>query len=199
MLVREEIEQQRRELVSACIDDVRALERDLGVTREALAAIAARVLRLALNDHLFDEVTYPNPAPAERAKLYLLSEDSCGRFPLYLTCSLPGGNVAPHNHTTWAVVAGLSGQEQNTLWARVDGGHAPGLAIIAKQSEHVIGKGDSLALMPDDIHSVATPGTVARRHFHMYGLSLQLLPTRLVYNLAAGTCDLMPGNDKIVR
>ena len=192
---------ERRECVQTCVADIRAIELSAGVNRASLVDIAVRLTRLATREDLFDEATFPNPSHGERAKLHLLSEDAEGRFPLYLTCCLPGGTVAPHNHTTWAVVVGLAGTEENTIWTRTDGvvPPQPGPATLVFARRQTIECGQSMALMPEDIHSVATPGTVPRRHFHMYGLSLQRLPTRLVYNRTTGQCDFMPPNDKIVR
>lgn len=190
---------ERRARVRECVAQIRDIEAREGVHREALEAIAARLDALAAMDWLFDAQEFPDPEPDAPARLYLLSEDGDGRFPLYLTCVLPGGTVPPHNHTTWAVVSGLSGEEDNTLWERTDGGQAAGVATLRSRSTVTVGGGEHLALMPEDIHSVATPGDVPRRHFHMYGLSLTRLPDRLVYDVSAGTCRVMEANPKIVR
>jgi predicted metal-dependent enzyme (double-stranded beta helix superfamily) len=36
--------------------------------------------------------------------------------------------MAPHNHGTWAVVAGVYGPERNAFWKRLDDGSRPGCA-----------------------------------------------------------------------
>jgi predicted metal-dependent enzyme (double-stranded beta helix superfamily) len=107
--------------------------------------------------------------------------------------------VRPHNHGTWAVVAGLDGCEENSFFDRVEGGTEPGPARIELVQKVRVHDGESIALMPDDIHSVATPGDIPRRHFHMYGLSLEQLPKRLAYDTEANSCDYMEINPKIVR
>ena len=193
------IVEERRRRVAETVDRVRGIENDLGVTREALGAIEAELIALSRHKDLFDVEHFPDPEPGAAAKLYLLSEDGGGRFPLYLTCALPGGAVRPHNHGTWAVVAGLSGCEENSFYDRVSGGSEPGPATIALAGKVRVHDGESVAMLPDDIHSVATPGDVPRRHFHMYGLSLERLPRRLAYDTATGTCDYMEINPKIVR
>lgn len=194
-----EIVRRRRQAVGAAVARVREIEREHGVTRDALDAIQAELVALSRRSALFDQVHFPNPAPGSATKLYVLSEDADGRFPLYLTCALPGGAVRPHNHGTWAVVAGLSGCEENTFFDRVEGGDAPGPARIAHAETVRVLNGQSIGLMPDDIHSVATPGDTPRRHFHMYGLSLEKLPKRLAYDVDGGTCDYMEINPKVVR
>lgn len=194
-----EIIARRRKAVAETVAKVREIEREQGVTRTALEAIEAELIALTRHKDLFDQAHFPNPEPGSKAKLYVLSEDDDHRFPLYLTCALPGGAVRPHNHGTWAVVAGLEGCEENRLYERIEGGHAPGPAKI-KLSESVrLHDGESIALMPNDIHSVATPGDTPRRHFHMYGLSLEKLSGRLAYDVGNATCDTMEINPKVVR
>lgn len=193
------IVEQRRKLVSQTVDRVRQIEQEQGVTRAALRAIETELVKLSKHKDMFSVGHFPNPEPGTSARLYLLSEDDSGRFPLYLTCALPGGAVRPHNHGTWAVVAGLDGCEENSFYDRIDGGDAPGPAKITLSEKVRVHDGESIALLPDDIHSVATPGDVPRRHFHMYGLSLERLPKRLAYDTETKTCDYMEINPKIVR
>jgi len=190
---------QRRKTVAAAVARIRQIEGEQGVTRNALALIEEELIALSRHKDLFSETHFPNPEPGTSARLYLLSEDENGRFPLYLTCAHPGGAVRPHNHGTWAVVAGLSGCEENHFYNRVQGGSAPGPAKIELVESVRVLDGESIALLPDDIHSVATPGDVPRRHFHMYGLSLERLPKRLAYDIDNDTCAHMEINPKIIR
>ncbi len=189
----------RRELVAATVAKVRDIEASHGISREAVALIEAELVELSRHKELFGTEEFPNPEPGAAARLYLLSEDDDGRFPLYLTCALPGGNVRPHNHGTWAVVAGLSGCEQNQFYERSEGGTEPGHAVIALARTVRVHDGESVSMLPEDIHSVSTPGDVPRRHFHMYGISLEKLPKRLAYDIDAHTCASMEINPKIVR
>ena len=189
----------RRRHVAEAVGRIRALESKHGVTRECLELIASELVELTQHKALFGEDHFPNPEQGAPAKLYLLSEDDGGRFPLYLTCARPGGSVRPHNHGTWAVVAGLDGCEENSFYDRIEGGNEPGPAKIKLSRSNRVHNGEYTALMPDDIHSVATPGEVPRRHFHMYGLSLERLPKRLAYDMDNDTCNYMEINPKIVR
>lgn len=189
----------RREKVANTVAAVRNIEAEHGVTRAALQLIEVELIALTRHKELFSIEEFPNPESGAPAKLYLLSEDDDGRFPLYLTCANPGGNVRPHNHATWAVVAGLEGREENSFYERTEGGTEPGPARIELVRKVEVRDGESVAMLPDDIHSVATPGETPRRHFHMYGLSLENLPKRLAYDTQAGTCAYMEINPKIVR
>lgn len=189
----------RRAAVRATVERIRAIETRGAITRATLEGIAAELDRLATRSELFGTDDFPDPPTGDRARLYRLSEDPDGRFALYLTCAQPGGSVPPHNHDTWAVVSGLSGEEKNTLWKRLDRNDGEGSAHITVRDEQVITGGTHLALMPEDIHSVDTPGTVPRRHFHMYGRSLAGITTRYVYDIEQNSRRLMEINPKIVE
>jgi predicted metal-dependent enzyme (double-stranded beta helix superfamily) len=87
---------------------------------------------------------------------------------------LPGRGVAPHNHGTWAVVAGVDGPERNVFWKRVDDGTRPGHAKLERRGDKVFGPGDVLTLMPGAIHSVRNETTAVTVSLHVYGYNLNL-------------------------
>ena len=49
-----------------------------------------------------------------------------GRFALYGSAGVPGKAQPPHNHTTWASIAGVFGDEHNVFYERTDRGETPG-------------------------------------------------------------------------
>ena len=193
------IQEERDAAVAAVMADVRAIEAADGVTRASVDKMQTELIPLTMRADLFSEEVFPNPPEGQPARLYLLSEDADGRFPIYLTCANPGGAVRPHNHGTWAVVAGVSGVEENAYFDRASGGDAPGPSTLAQREVVQVRAGESTGMLPNDVHSVATPGTVPRRHFHMYGLSLERLPKRLAWDVEKGECAYMEINPKIIR
>lgn len=80
-------------------------------------------------------------------------------------------DVPPHDHGTWAVVAGVKGLERNTLWRRQDdGSHAePDYAEVAPVSHADITLGDVIAMSPADIHTVENVGEGVSLSLHTYG------------------------------
>ena len=175
---------QRDAAVAKTIAEIRAIESGKGVTRETLEQIKQKLIDLAQRTELFPEAHFPAPGPEEIQALYLLSEDADRRFALYVYRPQPGKETPPHNHTTWAVVAGISGQEPNRTFERVAG--PDGRAVLRPLREFTVGSGQAVAYLPDDFHSIHIGGTRAIMHLHMYGRSLLDLPQREHYDAALG-------------
>jgi predicted metal-dependent enzyme (double-stranded beta helix superfamily) len=84
----------------------------------------------------------------------------------------PGRGVLPHDHRTWGVVAGIDGDERNVLWKRLDDGSVPGHAELRVHRETMVGAGDVVAFLGDDIHSVHNDGERTTLSLHVYGRNL---------------------------
>ena len=178
----------RTAAVSAAMDRIKGIERERGVTRPALDAILAGMLDLAQHEALFPAAEFPPPPAGEKgSKRYLLQEDPDGRFAIYLLALNPGNSTKPHDHTTWAVVTAVEGQELNRVYRRTDDGAVPGKASLELAREVMVEPGRGIALMPEDIHSIHTFGTVPTRHLHVYGLALEKLDERQGFDLDEGT------------
>jgi predicted metal-dependent enzyme (double-stranded beta helix superfamily) len=112
--------------------------------------------------------------PEQGFGVHVLHEEPDHTLFVIAAAWLPGRGVAPHNHGTWAVVAGVDGDERNTFWKRLDDGSRPGYAKLHKQGEKVFGPGDVLALLPGAIHSVANDTSQVTVSLHIYGYNLNL-------------------------
>jgi predicted metal-dependent enzyme (double-stranded beta helix superfamily) len=177
----------RAEAVSDAVSRVRGIEAAQGVTRPALEAIRDELMRLAGQEHLFPSAEFPPPPAGEQgSRRYLLHEDPGNRFALYLIALNPGNETRPHDHTTWAVVAAVEGQELNRVYERLDDGADPERCSIRLREEVMVEPGRGICLMPDEIHSIHTTGTVPTRHLHMYGLALERLDARKAYDTESG-------------
>src|SRR4029450_13572407 len=54
--------------------------------------------------------------------IHVLHEEPDHSLMVLVAAWAPHRGVAPHNHGTWAVVAGVRGRERNVVWARADDG-----------------------------------------------------------------------------
>ena len=177
----------RAAAVAAAVGRIRDIEAAQGVTRPALEAIREELMLLARQEHLFPTSEFPPPPGGDKgANRYLLHEDPGNRFALYLNALNPGNETRPHDHTTWAVVVAVEGQELNRLYERLDDGADPERCSIRLREEVMVEPSRGICLMPDDIHSIHTKGTVPTRHLHMYGLALERLEDRKAFDVESG-------------
>jgi predicted metal-dependent enzyme (double-stranded beta helix superfamily) len=176
--------------IEAAVADVRAIERAGGVTREALERIKARLIRLAARQDLFTARDFPPPRPGDRRNscLYRVSEDADHRYALYVNSSDGNYGTPAHNHTTWAVIVGVSGEELNRFYDRVDGG-------VREKGSHVVKQGSGVAFLPEDLHSIHIQAPLI--NFHMYGLALEQLLHREYYKAEERAWKVFPPHSDI--
>jgi len=193
-----DIPTERAQRVAETIDAIRDVESSKGVNPEALDDIKGLLLNLAENKDLFPVDDFKiDPETDGNSVIYCLSEDPDHRFALYASSALPGKGVAPHNHTTWAVIVGVHGDEHNVFYERADDGTKPGEGVVEQNGEETVRHGTGVTLMPDDIHSIHVTGDIQTVHLHMYGLALQELHERVMYDRAAGTYKTFPATQNI--
>lgn len=181
----------RQQTVESTLNAVRGIIDSQGVTRDALAEVLETLERLAAQSELWNETDFPPPQADERQARYLIDQTPEQTFALYLNVMRPGKRIPPHDHTTWACIAGVEGEEMNTLYRRLDDGSVEGKAELEVDREVRIGVGSGVALMPDDIHSVLIEGEQPIRHLHLYGRALETLTERTTFDIEAGTRQLM--------
>lgn len=181
---------ERRKAIEVAVADIRAIEKREGVTRASLENIKARLIKLAARNDLFDPKDYPPPAAGQKLRscLYRLSEDADHRFALYANASIGGYGTPAHNHTTWAVIVGVTGEELNKFYDRAGAG-------VKEKGRDVVRQGTGVAFMPEDLHSIHIEAPLL--NFHMYGLALEQLGKREFYKEKEGRWEVFPAHSDI--
>ena len=181
---------ERKREVERAVADVRAIERAGGVTRETLEKIKQRLIGLAARQELFTARDYAPPEPGGKRNscLYRVSEDPDHRFALYVNSSFGNYGTPAHNHTTWAVIVGVSGEELNRFYDRVDGG-------VREKGSAVVKQGTGVGFMPEDLHSIHISAPLI--NFHMYGLALEELHHREYYKAEERAWKVFPPHSDI--
>ena len=191
------LHQERAAAVRRLIDEARTIEKD-GVTYASLDKIGGLLSSLASRADLFPQEEFPLGA---EGGIYRLSEDPDHRFALYASAGGAGKKVPPHNHTTWAIIAGVHGAERNVAYERLDNGAQEGVVQLreAPSKEKTLKRGDVIAFLPDDFHHIETPvGSGNALHLHFYGLSLEHLPDRQTVDLKTGAAKRFMARPKIL-
>ncbi len=184
--------EQRAAAVEAAIADIRTIMMKKGETREGLEAVRQRLIALAARSDLFQAEDFPTPGEGEsgNSALYRLYEETDGTFALYINASGGSYSTPVHNHTTWAVIAGISGGgEQNHFFKRG----------ADDKPERIGGKlvtpGEAVAFLPDEFHAIAIDAPLL--NFHLYGRGLEQLDAREYYREAEGQWAIFPPHSDI--
>ena len=184
------LEERTRE-IDAAVADIRAIEQQDGVNRSSLSKIRQRLMLLAARTDLFTLEDYPPPVPGgpRTSCLYRLAEDPNHRFALYANAAQGRYDTPAHNHTTWAVIVGVCGEELNRFYDRTaDNG-------VNERGQHVVRQGTGVSFMPDDLHSIHIQAPLL--NFHMYGLGLEALTRREYYKPADKAWAIFPPHTDI--
>jgi rhodanese-related sulfurtransferase/predicted metal-dependent enzyme (double-stranded beta helix superfamily) len=191
------VHQERAAAVRQLVDQAREIEKS-GVSYANLETIGGLLAALARRADLFPQDEFP---VGPDGGIYRLSEDPDHRFALYASAGGSGKKVPPHNHTTWAIIAGVHGAERNVVYERLDNGLQPDKVQLreATAREKTLRNGDFITYLPDDFHHIETPaGSGNALHLHFYGLSLEHLPDRVSVDMASGTARRYMAKAKIL-
>jgi predicted metal-dependent enzyme (double-stranded beta helix superfamily) len=139
---------------------------------------------------LFTAREFPPPEPGGKRNscLYRVSEDADHRFALYVNSSFGNYGTPAHNHTTWAVIVGVSGEELNRFYERFKRG-------VRETGSAVVKQGTGVAFMPDDLHSIHIAAPLI--NFHMYGLALEQLHLREYFKADERARKVFPAHSDI--
>jgi predicted metal-dependent enzyme (double-stranded beta helix superfamily) len=149
-------------------NDLRAITAATADPRVIVERVRPLVREVALS-RVWLEARHYECHPAQGFGAHLLHEEADHTLAIFAGAWLPGRGAPPHNHGTWAVLAGVIGAERNTLWTRVDTRTRSGYAELRRREDRVLGPGETLVLQPDDIHSVMNDTESITVSLHVYG------------------------------
>lgn len=154
--------------VARFVDELRRITRDVADPRDIIARVRPLVRDLALAKTWLEPGHY-TCHPEQGFGAHLLHEEPDHTLAVLAAAWLPGRGAPPHDHGTWAVVAGVDGDETNVFWKRLDDGARPGYAEIVEHGEKVFGPGEVVTFLPASIHSVINRTDRVTVSLHVYG------------------------------
>jgi len=135
-----------------------------GMLREA----SELVKRLVLMKHnwLRSYMTTPPAEPGASMSRYVLHEEPDHSLALFVVTSRTGQDNAPHDHGTWAVIAGLEGWETHCRWRRTEGDEVEPAAKERLDAATVV------TVPSDAIHSLTNDSNAAAVTLQLYGMNV---------------------------
>jgi predicted metal-dependent enzyme (double-stranded beta helix superfamily) len=163
-----------------------------------LKSVRDCLLELSSNAELFPDEDYPAPVGDQKETLYELYAEDDRSNVLYVYRPGPGKVSPVHDHSTWAVIVGLEGEEMNLIWKRL-GEDSGKTCRLAYDRLELVGPGKGAYYRKDDIHSISIRDDKPIKHLHLYGHCLLDLPTRRDFDPVAGTWDYQRGRPTVIQ
>jgi len=101
--------------------------------------------------------------------VHLLHEETDHSLAVFAVNWLPGRGTPPHDHGTWAVVAGIEGVERNVRYRRVDANDRPGYAELEEKKVFDADVGELICIRSGGIHKVSNETDTLTLSLHTYG------------------------------
>jgi len=179
---------------------VRSLAGPVEVSRDNLEKIKEAMVAFAARTELWAEDQFPAPTDGKVQNRYLITKDDDDSYALYLNVMHKGKYAKPHNHTTWACVTAVEGEEYNYVYTPDEEGPLePGQRQIQLTDTIVVKPGQGIALLPDDIHAIAINEGSSTRHLHLYGRALETLDGRILWQKDLKSCNFYDMDIKTIK
>jgi rhodanese-related sulfurtransferase/predicted metal-dependent enzyme (double-stranded beta helix superfamily) len=176
--------QQRYQAIKNVMERIAVLSQQL--SGESLRqAIAPLLVELGNRSELFP----PHEFPVREGKpggLYQLWRGKDGDLALYASAGKTGKKQPPHDHTTWAVIAGVFGEEHNVFFDRIDDLSQPGIGKLKQVDELTVVQGNAAQLSGDIFHTIEVVSEEDALHLHLYGRALDTLSGRINFESEEG-------------
>ncbi len=150
------------------VEDLRRITRETDNEHEILLQAAPLARRMAVEKTWLEKKHYD--ADAEQGfGVHLLHEEPDHPLAVFAVSWLPGCGAPPHDHGTWAIVAGVDGVERNTRYRRVDDRSRADYAELKVKHEFGADAGELVCMRTGGIHSVQNNTDQVTLSLHTYG------------------------------
>lgn len=151
--------------------DLRAITAATASEAEIFQRVKPLARRMATSAHWVRR-SYYEAGQEQGFGVHLLHEEPDHTLAVFAVSWLPGRGTPPHDHGTWAIVAGVDGPEKNTYWKRLDDGARPGHARLKRSGARVFLPGHVAVFPTGAIHSVWNDSARVSLSLHIYGKHL---------------------------
>ena len=150
------------------VEDLRRITKETQDEDGIISQVAPLAQRLALDRSWLQEKHF-DTNPDQGFGAHLLHEEPDHSLAVLVANWLPGRGAPPHDHGTWAVVAGVEGVERNIRYRRTDDGSRPGHATLEVKHDFNADAGDLICMKTGGIHAVRNETDKVTLSLHTYG------------------------------
>ena len=150
------------------IDDLRLISSETGDEDEIFLRLGPLALKVVANPGWLQSKHYECDQ-VQGFGVHLLHEEADHSLAVLAVTWLPGRGTPPHDHGTWAVVAGIEGVEHNVRYRRIDNDTRPGYAELEVKKEFDADAGELICIRNGGIHKVTNETDSMTMSLHTYG------------------------------
>tara|TARA_B100002051_G_scaffold134924_1_gene128189 strand:+ start:119 stop:688 length:570 start_codon:yes stop_codon:yes gene_type:complete len=153
------------------VDDLQATVAAAESESEILSKVRPLAQKLVENRDTWIKPEHYEVNDDRGSSLYVLHEEADHTLMVFAACFRPGRVTPVHDHGTWAVVAGVDGEEKNTIYLRTDDGSKPGYGEIQFRGDKVVRHGDAIGMPAGTFHTVSNESNEVSVSLHTYGMN----------------------------
>ena len=150
------------------VEDMRAIAGSAASEDEIFSRLEPLAQRLVA-DRSWLEPKHYEANEEQGFGVHLLHEEPDHSLAVFVVNWLPGRGTPPHDHGTWALVAGIEGIERNIRYRRVDDGSRDGVAELEVKDEFDAEPGEVVCVKTGGIHKVVNQTDRMTLSLHCYG------------------------------
>ena len=150
------------------VEDLRRITRKSESEDEIIRRVGPLAQRLAIEKSWLQQKHYETDTE-QGFGAYLLHEEPDHTLAVFVVNWLPGRGAPPHDHGTWAVVAGVEGTERNIRYRRLDDRSRQDYAELEAKHDFNAGPGELICMQTGGIHAVQNVSDRVTLSLHTYG------------------------------
>jgi predicted metal-dependent enzyme (double-stranded beta helix superfamily) len=150
------------------VEDLRKIAAETDDEEEIISRVGPLAQRLAVDKAWLESKHYETNAD-QGFGVHLLHEEPDHSLAVLVVNWLPGRGAPPHDHGTWAVVAGVEGVERNIRYRRTDDRNRPGYATLEVKHDFNADAGELICMKTGGIHAVQNETDAVTLSLHTYG------------------------------
>ena len=153
------------------IDDLRTIVAETSDEDEIISHVGPLAQRV-VSDKSWLEPRYYEANEEQGFGVFLLHEEADHSLAVILVNWLPGRGTPPHDHGTWAVVAGIEGVEHNVRYQRLDDRGRSDYAELGIKKDFEANEGELVCIKTGGIHKVTNETDSMTLSLHTYGMHI---------------------------
>jgi predicted metal-dependent enzyme (double-stranded beta helix superfamily) len=140
------------------IDDLRSIVAETSDEDEIIRRVGPLAQRV-VSDKSWLQPKHYETDEEQGFGVHLLHEEADHSLAVILVNWLPGRGTPPHDHGTWAVVAGIEGVEHNVRYQRLDDRSRSDYAELGVKKDFDANEGELVCIKTGGIHKVTNERT----------------------------------------